>query len=71
VDTPYSGAAKVVCYRDTWEAKLAHRVPGRSRAMVERALASPSYVAAGTSNESYIAFVDLRQTSARSGSPLW
>lgn len=71
VSTPYPGAAKVVCYKETWDTKLteAGRVTDTTRVVTEQTLTSPAAVVAGTSNPGYIAFVNQSAGSPGSGSP--
>lgn len=71
VTTPYEGAAKVVCYKETWAVKLreAGRIEDDTRALVERTLSFPTVICPGTTNATYLAFVNLADVSPRSGSP--
>lgn len=68
VDTPYPGAPRVVCYRDSWNDKLVARAPSASTDIPIRTLAAPAYVCIGTTNENYVVFVNHADTSP-SGSP--
>ena len=72
IATPFPGLPLVTLFSDTWRDHILPNRPyltGRED-WISATLSSPSAVCAGSTNPSYLAFVNRTIVSARSGSPL-
>lgn len=69
--TPYASVSQVVCYDDTWTTHIPsiRRSSPDVMQIVTTTLQAPSVIVAGTTNPTYLAFVNQEVISERTGSP--